>query len=252
MNIFHALIISIAINMLLFLPAYFFKTDKLTDVSYSLTFVVLALLAISTGGVTASSLILLLMILIWAARLGSYLFLRIKKIGKDKRFDDMRGNFWSFGRFWLFQALTVWLVLLPSLMFFDRGVSEVSIFTFLGVAIWLAGFLIEAVADYQKYIFKNDPTNKEKWIESGLWKYSRHPNYFGEILVWLGIYTFTLSGLTIGQSFFGLLSPIYIAYILTFVSGVPLLEKAADRRWGDNQDYQDYKKRTSPIFPLPR
>lgn len=236
----------------MFFPAYFLRTDKLTDISYAVTFVVVAVFGLAVGGVTFPSLLIVLMVLMWAARLGGYLLIRIRKIKKDKRFDGMRESFWRFSRFWLLQGLTVWVVLLPSLLFMQKGIEEISAFAYIGVLIWLVGLLIEAFADAQKFKFINDPANKGKWIESGLWKYSQHPNYFGEIVLWVGVYVYAIFGLNATESLIGALSPIYIIVLLIFVSGIPLLEKAAQKRWGENEEYRAYKKRTSTLIPLPK
>ncbi|MGB0757359.1 MAG: DUF1295 domain-containing protein [Patescibacteria group bacterium] len=243
--------IALGINMLMFIPAYIFRTDKLTDISYAITFVVLALYGfiLSAGNIFTG--ILLAIISIWAARLGGYLLIRIRKTGKDKRFDTMRNNFWKFIRFWILQGFTVWAVLIPSILFFGNHPKQISSFAYIGIGAWMIGLLIEAFADIQKYRFINDLNNKGKWIDTGLWKYSRHPNYFGEILLWVGVYVYTVFGLSTGQAVLGLIGPLYIACLIIFVSGIPLLEKAADKRWGSDQNYQQYKKRTSVLIPLP-
>lgn len=249
--LFETFVIALGINLFIFVPAYLLKTDKLTDISYATTFVVVALYGFMTGGVTIPSLILFVMIFFWAIRLGGYLLTRIRKVGKDARFDGMRENFWRFAGFWLLQGLTVWAVLLPSVMFFEKNIKVFSPFAFLGVVIWLIGILIETFADLQKYRFINNPKNKGRWIESGLWKYSRHPNYFGEILLWIGVYVYTVSGLDLVQSIIGVLSPLYLTLLLIFVSGIPLLERSAEQRWGEDKKYREYKKRTSSLIPLP-
>jgi len=243
-------IFSVGVNMLMFLPAYFFKTDKLTDISYALTFIALAIFGLINHAITFPSLILALMIFAWAIRLGAYLLSRIRKIGKDKRFDDKREKFWSFAAFWLIQGVTVWVVLLPSNLFFGNDVRSLPAIAYVGAIIWLIGLTIEAFSDKQKYDFINDPRNKGKWVNTGLWKYSRHPNYFGEILLWIGVYIFTIFGLSTTQAAIGILGPLYIALLIGFVSGIPLLEKSAERKWGKDKGYQEYKKSTSVLIPF--
>jgi len=250
MDLLTTLLISIGFNLLMFIPAWFYKTDKLTDLSYAISFVALAVYGILFGGLTYPALLLFLMIFLWALRLGSYLFIRIHKIKKDSRFDEMRKHFWQFFRFWLLQGISVWIVLIPSLLFFLARIEHVVPASYIGVAIWLIGLLIETFADIQKYKFINNPNNNGKWIESGLWKYSRHPNYFGEITLWIGVYIFTLSGLNIFDKFVGLISPLYISLLIIFVSGIPLLEKAADKRWGGDKEYLEYKRKTSVLVPF--
>lgn len=252
MSIFTTLLISLAVNTAFFIPAYFFKTDKLTDFSYALTFVIVALISLLAGGVTLPSALLFFAIVIWALRLGGYLFMRIKKIKKDTRFDTMRSNFWQFGSFWFLQAVTAWVVLLPASLFFAKAPTAVALSAFVGLIIWLIGLSIEAVADQQKFVFKSNPANKNKWIATGLWQYSRHPNYFGEILLWLGVYLFVVGSLSPGEVLLGAVGPLFIAFLLIFVSGIPLLEKSADARWGNNPKYQQYKKQTSILIPWVR
>jgi len=244
--------ISVGINLIMFLIAFRFKTDKLTDISYAVTFVTLAFYGLISSHASITLIILTSMICIWALRLGLYLLQRIRRIGKDSHFDDKREKFWSFLGFWLLQGFTVWVVMLPSNLYYVSGGSQISILSLIGILLWICGLTIEAISDMQKYNFINNEKNKGKWIEQGLWKYSRHPNYLGEIMVWLGIYIFTLTGLNTVQSFIGLISPMYIATLLIFVSGIPLLEKSADERWGKDPKYQTYKKQTSVLLLLPK
>ena len=238
------LIISLGINLAMFLPAFIFKTDKLTDFSYSLTFILVSLFAFFINSFSVAKLILLVMLLAWAFRLGAYLFIRINKIKKDSRFDERRESFWKFLNFWLLQGLTVWIVMIPSINFFYSDISFRTI-SIVGIIVWTTGLTIESIADYQKFTFKNK--YKNKWMESGLFKYSRHPNYFGEVLCWVGVYIYTLQ--FSWMSLLNLVSPLFILILLLFVSGVPLLEKKADKKWGEDKHYQDYKRRTSKFIP---
>lgn len=237
------------LNLLMFVPAYFFRTDKLTDISYALSFIISLLIIMPWSQLQLPIIILVLMIILWAGRLGAYLLIRIHKMKKDSRFDVMRQNPWQFARFWLLQGLTVWIVLIPSIYFISINPTKMSTISYLGLSLFLFGLLIEAVADYQKYIFINKPSNQGQWIASGLWKYSRHPNYLGEIMVWLGIYLFCFSNLKPTLQIVGLISPLYIASLIIFVSGIPLLEKSADARWGNNPQYQKYKNTTGVLVP---
>ncbi len=138
----------------------------------------------------------------------------------------------------------------PSILFFSNSPQALPYYAYAGFFVWMLGLTIEAVSDKQKYSFINNPENKGKWVNVGLWKYSRHPNYFGEILLWIGVYLFTLSGLTFYQAALGLLGPMYIAALIIFVSGIPLLEKSAEKKWGTDTRYQEYKKNTSILIPL--
>lgn len=241
--------VSLGINLLMFIPAFIFKTDTLTDISYAVTFVVVALFGLLSGDTSLVKIIYFLAVLLWAIRLGSYLLTRIRKIGKDKRFDGMRENFLLFLRFWFLQGLTVWVVMIPWTLFFNTNYADITMVSLVGLAIFLVGLTIEAIADIQKYRFINNPENKGKWIDTGLWSISRHPNYLGEIMVWVGSYVFVLPALSGWGLIIGLAGPLFISFMILFISGVPILEKGADKIWGTNPAYQEYKKRVGVLLP---
>lgn len=247
-----ALGISLAINIAMFLVAFGRKTDKLTDASYAVSFIVLVLYTLLLEPVNAFRLLLAGMVVIWALRLGGFLLFRIWHTGKDGRFDAMRSNFWRFGKFWLLQGLSVWIILIPALLALRDGGGSIGALAIIGFVIWLAGFLLESTADIQKYRFTQNSANKNTWIATGVWRNSRHPNYFGEIIVWVGIYICCLTVLSPLEALVGLVSPLFIKVLLLFVSGVPILEKSADNRWGKQAAYQTYKRQTSVLIPLPR
>lgn len=243
--------ISLLINVAMFIVAYKQQTDKLTDISYAVSFIALAIYGLATQGSSDLKLILVAMVTLWGLRLGSYLLIRIRKIGRDKRFDGIRNDFLKFGKFWIGQGLAVWIILLPVLLVELNDEPLIEMASLFGIIVWGAGLIIETVADQQKFAFINKPANKGKWIDSGIWRYSRHPNYLGEILVWLGVYITALPALTAAQAGIGILSPLFIMALLLFVSGIPPLEKQADERWGDNPKYHDYKARTSLLLLWP-
>jgi len=251
-NIVGTLVVSFIIQSFFFAFASAFKTDKVTDLSYSLGFALLTLwIMIANRAFAATQLLAAAFIFLWAARLGAYLLTRILRIGKDARFDDKRGNFLKFLAFWVLQAIAVWVILLPATVMFSLdSVAAPTAVSVLGMILWLSGFAIEAVADAQKYAFRNNTANKDLWIQSGLWKYSRHPNYFGETLLWWGLFFLVLPNLQ-GWLLLTIAGPVFITLLLLFVSGIPLLEQSADRRHGDKPAYQEYKKRTSIFFLLP-
>lgn len=243
--------VSLAINIAMFLVAYKYKTDKLTDISYAVTFVVLAVVALFIGQSDFMKYVLVAMISVWACRLGGFLLIRVWRTGRDSRFDDMRDDFVKFGRFWVAQAVSVWAILLPSIFVLTGGAMQFGAVAIAGFVIWMVGLMCEATADWQKYRFSQDPANKNKWIATGIWRYSRHPNYFGEIMVWVGVYLFVFASLEGWMLWVGLVSPLFIASLLLFVSGIPILEKSADQRWGNDPKYQAYKRRTSILVPMP-
>ena len=245
-DIFFYLAIALGINILMFIPAFIFKTDKLTDISYALSFIILIIISLLNNPFSALNLAVALMVTIWGVRLGGFLFIRIRKIKKDNRFDGMRESFTKFLKFWLLQGLTVWIILIPSLLSMS---SEVQIVFLIGFVIWLIGLIIESTADIQKYIFKQNKKNKDKFISSGVWKYSRHPNYFGEMLCWIGIYLTVFFSLSPIEKILGLASPLFIIILLLFFTGLPPLEKYADKKWGKTKEYKNYKKRTSILIP---
>jgi len=246
LNIFHYLLIALGINIVMFIPAFRFKTDKLTDLSYSLTFIILTIIAIILSKFTILKSIVFMMIIAWGLRLGIFLFIRIRKMKRDKRFDGMRESFFRFLKFWVLQGLAVWVILIPALFFINSNLTEVM---WVGFIIWALGLILESTADFQKYNFKQNEKNKDRFIQSGIWKYSRHPNYFGEILCWVGIYIFVFASLTSLQKIVSLASPLFIIILLLFVTGLPPLEKYADKKWGKQKDYQEYKRKTSILIP---
>lgn len=250
------LAISLLINIFLFVPAYFLKTDKLTDFSYGLSFILLSVYLFLNSAQTWVDTIVMIMVLIWAIRLITYLLVRIMKIGKDNRFDKIRNNPVKFMGFWIAQGITVWVVMLSSIGFLGAtkeamivNLNNINFDIFLlGIIVYLIGLIIESVADYQKFKFKLKPENKGLWISSGLWKFSRHPNYFGEILIWLGVYITTISNINYSSLFIGIISPIFIFVILRFFSGIPPLEKRYNERYSDNIDYKKYKDQTNLLI----
>ena len=248
-----ALIASVGINIAMFLPAFAFKTDKLTDISYAVTFAFVAILAFLSSNQTLTHVLLLIAILAWSVRLGGFLLIRINKMGKDSRFDGMREKFWSFLKFWLLQGVSVFVVLIASLLLFDVARPSITSLAWVGLGVFLAGLLLEATADAQKFRFRfSGRKKKQEWIDEGVWRMSRHPNYLGEMMVWSGLYLFALPSLQGSGVYIGLISPLYIIALLLFVSGVPLLEKAADKKWGNKKAFQHYKQDVPMLLPSPK
>jgi steroid 5-alpha reductase family enzyme len=243
--------IALAVNGAFFAVAAARRTDTVTDLSYSLTFALLAVVLLFTGAAKPVQLVASLLVVLWAVRLGAYLFRRILRMKVDHRFDGIRERPLSFARFWLLQAITVALVMLPVSYLLDRehppGLGAWSI---AGAAVWLVGLVVEAVADAQKSAFKAKDENRGRFVTTGLWRYSRHPNYFGEMLVWWGIFILAVPVLH-GGAFAVVIGPVFITLLLLFVSGIPPLERSADAKYGSEPAYRDYKRRTSILVPLP-
>jgi steroid 5-alpha reductase family enzyme len=195
------------------------------------------------------------MVWFWCVRLGSFLYLRIRKAGEDTRFVGIRENPVRFFSVWTVQGLWVFLTQIPVLLSLRHSVSsdDVHVLDIAGAALWALGYLVEVLADHQKTKFRDDPRNKGKFIQEGLWYYSRHPNYFGEISMWIGIFLITVHGMpTTFLKLMAAFGPAFVTLLLLKVSGVPLLEKQADERWGKLESYQKYKRETSSLIPLPK
>ena len=225
-NIFLSLIISLIVQIFFFVFAAKNKTDKVTDLSYGLSFILIAIILLLINNSFYPSQILLVgMITLWGIRLATYLFIRILKTKKDKRFDGIREKFWKFAQFWLLQAISVWLIILPSSYVLgiqtDLAITNLG---YLGVIIWAFGLIIETIADWQKFIFKIQRKNKNKKIKSGLWKYIKHPNYLGELMCWWGIFIYSINWQK-GISWLTIIGPITITILLLFVTGIPTHKK---------------------------
>lgn len=238
------------IQWLIFIPAFVLQSEKFFDLTGSLSYItVITVTLLLSGTFDSRSILIFLLVVVWAARLGTFLYRRIKKAGKDDRFDEIKPSFLRFLNVWTIQGLWITLTLAAALVAITSSYRKgIDVFAIIGLLIWLLGFGIEAVADYQKSRFNADPANKGKFVNTGLWSRSRHPNYFGEITLWIGIAVIALPVLR-GWQFVALISPIFVTLLLTKVSGIPLLEKKADKKWGGQEDYEAYKKKTPVLIP---
>ncbi|XP_021909100.1 uncharacterized protein LOC110823105 isoform X1 [Carica papaya] len=245
-------IVTVGYQLLFFIVTALLKFDKVTDFAGSTNFVIIALLTFLIRGTWHfRQIILTLLVVSWGLRLGLFLLMRILKWGEDRRFDEMRSNLWKLAIFWLLQAVWVWTVSLPVTVInaIDRNPS-LQAADIIGWIMWSIGWFIETTSDQQKLSFKNSPENRGKFCNIGLWKYSRHPNYFGEILLWWGIFV-AASPVLEGAEWLVILGPIFLTLLLLFVSGIPLLEESADKKFGNITAYSVYKRTTSPLIPLP-
>jgi len=238
------------IQWLVFIPSFLQQTEHFYDLTGSLTYLSITTLAlILTPGTDARSFLLFSMVIIWALRLGTFLFRRIQKAGKDDRFDEIKPNFMRFLNAWTLQALWITLTSSAALIAITSATRKsIDIFAVIGLLVWLFGFGFEVTADAQKSRFNADPANKGKFINSGLWSKSRHPNYFGEIVLWIGVLIIALPVLR-GWQWVALISRVCVTLLLTRVSGVPMLEKKAAKKWGGQADYEEYKRRTPVLIP---
>jgi steroid 5-alpha reductase family enzyme len=238
------------IQWLVFIPAYWRQTEKFFDLTGSLTYITVSTLALFlSGGVDGRAILVWALVVIWAVRLGTFLFSRIKKAGKDDRFDEIKPSFIRFLNVWTIQGLWVTFTLIVALVTITTtNRKELDLLALIGFLVWVFGFTMEVVADYQKSRFNANPANQGKFIQTGLWSRSRHPNYFGEIVLWIGVMIIALPVLQ-GWQWVALISPVFVTLLLTRVSGIPLLEKKAEQKWGGQADYEAYKKTTPVLIP---
>ncbi len=238
------------IQWLVFIPSFLLQTEKFFDLTGSLTYISIVLIAVfSSANLDGRSILLAVLVILWALRLGTFLFGRIQKAGKDDRFDELKPSFIRFLNVWTIQALWVTFTAAAALVAITSAHrKELDWFAILGALIWVLGFAIEVTADTQKSRFSANPQNKGQFIRTGLWSRSRHPNYFGEIVLWIGVAVIALPVLQ-GWQWVALISPIFVTLLLTRVSGIPLLEQKADKKWGGQAEYEEYKKRTPVLIP---
>jgi steroid 5-alpha reductase family enzyme len=238
------------VQWLVFIPAYLMQTEKFFDLTGSLTYISVILLGVVLSkNIDFRSILLSALVVIWAVRLGTFLYSRIQKAGKDDRFDEIKPSFIRFLNVWTIQGLWVTFTVAAALVAITTTTrKDLDLFAMIGFLVWIFGFAFEVIADSQKRKFSADPQNKGRFIQTGLWSRSRHPNYFGEIMLWLGIAIIALPVLQ-GWQWVALISPVFVTLLLTRVSGVPMLEKKADTKWGGQEDYEAYKKRTPVLIP---
>tara|TARA_Y100000816_G_scaffold124319_1_gene87437 strand:- start:569 stop:1441 length:873 start_codon:yes stop_codon:yes gene_type:complete len=239
-----------AIQIIVFIPSFIFRTEHYYDltggITYISTMVIALVLKNNYQSIDLISLLLGSMVIIWATRLSLFLFLRVKKSGEDVRFKKIKHSFSWFLMTFMLQGLWVFMCVFPALIVISSFNSGLNNYAIVGSAVWLFGFIFEIIADYQKSYFNK--FNKGKFISSGLWSMSRHPNYFGEFMLWLGI-TIASIGYIDNYKYIVFLTPIFVYLLLTRVSGVNLLEEIGNKRWSNNKDYKDYKKNTPIFFP---
>ncbi|MDC0593173.1 DUF1295 domain-containing protein [Flavobacteriaceae bacterium] len=236
------------IQWVLFIPAYLFKTEKFYDLAGSSTYIFAVSYILYDSSQNLTNLILGTAIIIWAVRLGSFLFFRIKKAGEDKRFKEIKQSPTRFFLAWSLQGMWVSVCSLCALtaLSTENGVV-LNGYLYLGFGLFLTGFLIEIIADKQKSKFRSNTDNKDKFINTGLWSKSRHPNYLGEIILWLGISIMSISSLS-GLQYLTLVSPLFTYLLLVYVSGVRLLEESGNKKWGHLESYKEYVKNTPVLF----
>lgn len=244
--------LAFAINWLAFIPAAIKRTEHYYDLVGGLTYISVTLTAVAwSGDLDTRALLAGGMVLVWSTRLASFLFLRISRSGSDTRFDEIKQQPLRFLMAWTIQGLWVLITAAAALAIITGGNRvPMGIIGWLGVGVWVVGFLFEVIADRQKSAFRADPANAGRFITTGLWAWSRHPNYFGEIVLWTGMAIMAIPVLQGGQ-WATLISPVFVALLLMKLSGVPMLEEKADSRWGGQEDYESYKAQTPVLLPRP-
>ena len=252
--VLHCAVICIGVQWLAWIPASIAKTERFYDLTGGLTYLIVVGFSLWAGSQSEApslrELIVSLLVVIWALRLSSFLYFRIHRTGKDGRFDRLKTSPIRFLVPWTIQGLWVFLTMIVVIVINSQAgtAPALGIWDALGLSIWLLGFGVEVIADNQKTAFNTEPNNQGKWIDSGLWSYSRHPNYLGEILLWTGIACFGISCFT-GLERFAWISPIFIYLLLTKLSGIPILDRRALEKWGDDVEYQKYRENTPALFP---
>ena len=246
--------VSFVVHWIVAIPSLVTNSEKYFDFTgmiATLLVVATALFALLSSGQQASirSTIVAIFVSIWTLRLGTFLYKRIVKSGEDKRFREIKKSLPKFLMTWTLSALWVFLTTVNAITIITLNSHDpLGLVFLLGFVLWILGFAFEAVADKQKKSFSEIPENKDKFITQGLWSVSRHPNYFGEIVLWMGIAILSLPLLS-GWQFLTLVSPVFVYLLLTKISGLPFLEEKAEKKWGNDEDYLEYKNNTPILIP---
>lgn len=230
------------------------KNNGLQDVAWGAGFIVAALYSyLFSNTESLNGLVITIFVVLWGGRLAYHLFKRNWNSEEDKRYVAMRKRWEANGnnialiaylKVFMFQMLLLIIIVQPVLLANTRAGNGLKLVNYIGIAVWIVGYYFEVVGDAQLKKFKSDPSNKGKLMTSGLWAYTRHPNYFGEATMWWGIF---LVSIVEPLSLIGIVGPATITFLLLKVSGVPMLEKKYEGR----EDFEEYKKRTSKFIPMP-
>ena len=248
-------IVSFLTHWMIAAPSLITSSEKYFDFTgmvATLLVVLTAIFALLSSGAEASirSVFVASFVSVWTLRLGIFLYKRIVKAGEDIRFRDIKKSLPKFLMTWTLSALWVFLTTVNAITLIALNPLEpIGIFFIMGALLWLLGFGFEVIADRQKKYFSEQPKNEGRFITQGLWSVSRHPNYFGEIILWAGIAIISLPFLS-GWQYVTLVSPVFVFLLLTRISGLPFLEDKAEKKWGEDKDYIEYKKRTPILVPF--
>ena len=244
-------VVGFVIHWIAFIPSYLYKTEKYYDITGTIAYLLMTGFSIYTvDELNLRSQIVAILIVVWALRLGLFLLLRVFQIGEDKRFREVKKSFSKFLVWFSMSALWVFLTTANALtLILNNAALNVDSYFLIGLLIWCIGFAFEVIADEQKRRFRNNPDNKGQFITTGFWSISRHPNYFGEILIWVGMAVISFPVLS-GWQYATLISPVFVTILLTRVSGINLLEAASDKKWGSQPSYIEYKNNTPVLLPF--
>jgi len=249
--VWYAFAAAFGIQWLAYIPACLLATEKFFDLTGSLTYLSICWgLIYLNNELDTAKVTVAILISLWCLRLGTFLVRRILQDGEDKRFKDIKISGTRFFLTWTLQGSWVFLTMLSSicLLTSQKTIPPSDPVFIVGVLIWCIGFAIETIADQQKNIFKNNPNNELPFINHGLWSRSQHPNYFGEIVLWTGL-TVAATPYLVSLTWLGMISPIFVYFLLTRVSGIPLLDESANRKWGHLESYREYTDNTPKLFP---
>jgi len=249
-NLLMAALVAFGLQWLAFIPAFIYRSERFYDLTGAATYIIITVF-MAAQALDSRALLLAALVILWAIRLGSFLFLRVRRAGSDSRFDQIKHSFPRFFLTWTLQGL--WVIMTSATALAAMASSKavpLGGFAMIGLLLWLIGFTIEVIADEQKRRFRLIPDNKDRFITRGLWAWSRHPNYFGEIVLWFGIAVIAYPALQGGQ-YVTLLSPVFVYFLLAKVSGIPLLEASAIKRWGGDTEFERYVATTSPLLLRP-
>lgn len=232
-----------------FIIAVLKKRNDVADIAWGLGYIFICIFLFITQQHSPVSLLLYVLVFIWGIRLSLHIYLRNKNKKEDFRYNAWReewGHLFylrSYLQVFLLQGILLWVIISPVIHAAYSKESPLNVFTWIGIGCWFIGFYFQTVGDFQLSVFIKHK-KKDDVLQTGLWKYTRHPNYFGEMMMWWGIFIITLP---LKNSIYFIISPITISFLLLFVSGIPLMEK----RYEGNKDFEAYKKRTSVLLPMP-
>lgn len=246
----HAVLIILVYATMWYGIALYKKRNDVADIAWGPGYILICGYLFITQSWSPVSFLLYILVTLWGSRLALHIYSRNKNKTEDFRYRQWREE-WGSSFYWrsylqvfLLQGFILLVIISPVMFTAVNAPASWNIFTVIGLCCWLVGFYFQSVADQQLAVFLKQRKDKDEIMQTGLWKYSRHPNYFGELLMWWGIF---IVAVPLPRGIFFIVSPLTITLLLLFVSGIPLLEK----KYEGNKRFQAYKKRTSALVPMP-